>query len=694
MTATISDVLVSTTSPEFGSWSFDGPDAVSAVNDEDDNTQIYTPQAAHEQHFTLSSLGFPANLTSGGWLISVTIKLRGGAIILGTPNDITPLAEFTLTNGALTFEDALSDQAKTITLNVAYGVWVKKVGVRSGTGGRVPRIRTDVLYSPAPNAPTLVSPSGNVGSLTPTMQTSVNNPAGGDTVTHTDIEVRRVSDNALFWASGWQSGTSIGYAGSTLANGVEYKWRARHKNTYGAIATYSGFTNFTPVLSDPPVATLVSPIGGTSVGSLTPTLTLNFSDPNAGDVFSAYQLQVRRVSDQVLFWDPGQVATSQAQKDAKQASVVYGGTTLVAGTTYEWRARVQDDNSVWSNYTGWESFTPQTAPDAPTLTSPSGLVNTLTPTIQGTYNQGSGGSEAAFQYEVRQGTTTIYQSGDVATVIATGQAYGTDNPSDTPSTPPALAWGTSYSIRARSKDAAAAYSAWTSWQNFNTNAKPTTPGIVSPSGDVTGDTTPTLTWTYSDPDGDAQTVAEVELRKVSDDSVVTGYGPKELTQSTQTHDVTETLIDSPATEYKWRVRVKGLAGPGFSDWSSWATFTVATAPTVTVSSPTQDQVLGAPAHAIQWSLSGGSGTQQDYRVKVLAADQATVVHDTGVVAGTATSYALASGILKNGNTYYVQVIARDTLNQEAQSSLVRATTSWTPPATITGISVVAVGSQT
>jgi len=121
---------------------------------------------------------------------------------------------------------------------------------------------------------------------------------------------------------------------------------------------------------------------------------------------------------------------------------------------------------------------------------------------------------------------------------------------------------------------------------------------------------------------------------------------------------------------------------------------VATAPTVTVSSPTQDQVLGAPAHTIQWSLSGGSGTQQDYRVKVLASDQSTVVHDTGVVAGTATSYALASGILKNGNTYYVQVIARDTLNQEAQSSLVRVTTSWTPPATITGISVVAVGSQT
>lgn len=542
-------------------------------------------------------------------------------------------------------------------------------------------------YNQIPNAPTLTSPSGTVATLTPTF-TGTHNDPDGDSLSQVEIEVRRVSDNALMWSAVTVTGTfSIGYAGSTLVNGTQYKWRARTDDSSSGtnFGAWSSFTTFTPVTNNPPVATVVAPTGGAAVGSLTPTLQFSYYDVD-GNVQSGYQIQVRRSSDLTIFWDPGQVASSAT-------SVVYAGTTLVGGTTYEWRVRVQDSVGDWSLYTSWAQFQPQAIPNAPTLSSPSGLTNTLTPTIQGAYSQGGGGTESAFQYEIKQNEVTIYQSGDIATVIATGQAFGTNNPSDTPSTPPTLSWGTTYYIRARSKDNAAQYSSWMTWQEFHTNSAPTSPTNLSPDGSVTGDTTPDITWVHNDVDGDAQTQADIELRNVGTDAVVGAYGPLTLTQATLTHTVGTVLTASPATAYKYRIRTKGLAGAGFGAWSDWKTFTVATAPSVTVTVPTIAQVLLVPTLTATWSLSGGSGTQATYRVKMFEDDQVTVVYDSGILSGTNTTQDVGTTTFRNNQTYYVQVYLTDTLAQACQSDLIAISTSWTPPATITGISVVAVASQ-
>ncbi len=568
-------------------------------------------------------------------------------------------------------------------------------------GARATFARAEITYNRPPTAPTQTAPSGTISTLVPTFTGTHNDPdSTPDPMSAVEIEVRRVSDDALMWASGelTASGTSFSqvYAGSTLVSGTAYKWRARTKDNSGAsnaLGAWSGFVTFTPVINTAPTATIAAPATGAQVGTLTPTLTVNYSDPQS-DTFSAYQFQVRRQSDQVSFWDPGQVATTGAQQTAKAASVTYAGTALVSGTVYEVRARVKDSPGLWSDYTAWSAFTPAAAPNPPTGLTPTGLQNTLTPTVAGVYSQGLGGTESAFQYEVRQGTTTIYQSGDVATAIATGQAYGTNNPSDTPATPPALAWGTAYQIRARSKDNAATYSDWTAWQDFNTNAAPTTPTGMAPTGGaITSDQTPTLSWVHNDPDTppDAQTAVDVEMYDNTAAAYVTGYNPKTLAQATLTHDVTETLVNTH--QYQWRIRTKGLAGPGYGPYSAWQVFTVAAVPTCTLTDPTADEVFATPAQTVTWTFSGGSGTQQDYQVKVFASDQTTVVYDSGVQSGTAVTWNIPAGTLSNGQTYYVQAIVHDTLAQLGQSSKVRVTTSWTPPATITGLSASAVGSQ-
>lgn len=547
---------------------------------------------------------------------------------------------------------------------------------------RVTTLQSRLIYSIPPLAPTLLSPTGSIGTLQPLLETSPNNPANGDPVAQTYYEVRRVSDDAIMWQSGALNGTSATYGGTALQWGVQYRWRAMSVNTYGVSGPWSEWVTFTPAANNPPTVAAVAPSG--QIGTTTPTISWSYADPD-GDAQAAYQVQVRRQSDGVMMWDPG-TATGSA------SAVAYGGSTLAAGTTYEWRVRVQDARGAWSAYTGWTAFTPLTIPNPPILNSPSGLIRTLTPTISGSYQQGAGGAEAAYQYEIRRAGTTIYDSGPVTGAIATGQAYGTDNPSDTPSTPPALQWGTAYEIRARSRDVDNQWSGWSSWVQFATESPPTTPTGLVPTGNaVTGQTQPTLQWVHNDPDGDPQGQAEIELAVVGG-GYVTGYNPKALTQPTTSHQVTVALTASPATQYQWRVRTRATAPPGWSPWSGWATFTVATAPSVSVTSPAANGTVTAPALAVQWTMTGGSGTQATWRVRIYdAAEQ--VIYDTGTQSGSASSHTLPTGILRNGRQYAVRVDVTDTLAQAADSGLIWFSTAWTPPDPVCPVVVTPVGDQ-
>lgn len=570
-----------------------------------------------------------------------------------------------------------------------------------GSSFGVEYLAAQAFYNTPPNAPvSLVPASGAVRqSPVPVFQGTRSDPDAGDGLSGVQIEVRRVSDDVLMWLSSVIAATgstfSVAYAGSALAQDVTYKWRARTTDddiNFPLQGAWSAYRNFTVHTNLAPTATQVSPSPGAQVGTLTPTMTFSWTDPE-NDNIGSYQLEVRRVSDGVYFWQPAATNTSAAEKTARQASRVYAGTALVNNTAYEWRVRVTDSFGAQGAYTGWRQFTPKTVPNIPTAITPLGRQDLLTPQIQGVYNQGTGGTEAGFQYEIRQSGITIYQSGDVATVIGTGQPYGTNNPSDTPSSPPALTWGTSYQVRARSKDTAAAYSDWSDWQDFYTNSAPTTPTNLAPAGGaVLGNTTPTLTWQHNDPDGDAQTAVQIYLTDRSTGAYVTGYSPKTLTQAGQSHTVTVALAQ-PRT-YDWQVATRGLAGPGYSPFSAMASFSVANVPVVAVTDPLVGDTETAPGVHVGWSFSGGSGTQSTYRVKVFASDGVTVLSDSGNVSGAAIrDYTIPDGILRTGNDYYVQVIVVDTLAQTAQSTPILFHVLWTPPASITGLSAQAIGSQ-
>lgn len=109
---------------------------------------------------------------------------------------------------------------------------------------------------------------------------------------------------------------------------------------------------------------------------------------------------------------------------------------------------------------------------------------------------------------------------------------------------------------------------------------------------------------------------------------------------------------------------------------------------VTITAPVADAVLSNPQATVTWTFTGGSGTQNDYRVKVYESDQTTVRYDSGQVASAVQTITLpAAANLANNSSYYIEITLHDTSSPAriGVSAKRHVTTSWTPPATITGL---------
>lgn len=109
---------------------------------------------------------------------------------------------------------------------------------------------------------------------------------------------------------------------------------------------------------------------------------------------------------------------------------------------------------------------------------------------------------------------------------------------------------------------------------------------------------------------------------------------------------------------------------------------------VTLTAPLSGATVTNPSPTISWSLSGGSGVQNDYQIKVYRSDGITLQYDSGLIASASLSVALSTAAnLLNNSSYYVQVTIHDTSSpaQLGATSLTLFHTAWTPPATITGV---------
>lgn len=307
---------------------------------------------------------------------------------------------------------------------------------------------------------------------------------------------------------------------------------------------------------------------------------------SAYDYTSEVQLQVYRVDTGAMAYD-NLFSTTQAEKN--QGYFSRSPVTLAQGTTYRAKYRHRDSWGVYSEWSNEIEFTTSEIPDQPTTVSPLGkmdVVGDYSYIINYTHPNGLDCVARQIQLWNAEGTTKLDDSGEVANVnLASGSnislaEFHTD-----------LSWATAYKWRARTKDTANNWSAWSAFADINTNAQPGTPTEMFPADNAATEDR-TFTATAVDPDGDPVTRIQMELVKSDTNVLVTGY-PKELAVDSQTGAGTFTAPASDMainTNYKWRVRATDGLGGGFGAWSGYVFFRYAEVPSVSLLAPRAPRV--------------------------------------------------------------------------------------------------------
>lgn len=103
---------------------------------------------------------------------------------------------------------------------------------------------------------------------------------------------------------------------------------------------------------------------------------------------------------------------------------------------------------------------------------------------------------------------------------------------------------------------------------------------------------------------------------------------------------------------------------------------------VTITSPTEAQVVTNAAMTISWTFA--PGTQLNRRVRIYSTALLTgLVHDSGTLATASGSYTVPAGALANGTTYYLLVDITTTAGVPGQSDVRSFSTSFLPTVNVT-----------
>lgn len=192
------------------------------------------------------------------------------------------------------------------------------------------------------------------------------------------------------------------------------------------------------------------------------------------------------------------------------------------------------------------------------------------------------------------------------------------------------------------------------------NTAPNTPTLVDPTGgEIVSSTTPTLDWTHSDPDGDAQSA--YQLQYATNSAFSAGLVDTGTVVSATSAYTTAAL--TRGTTYYWRVKTRD-AGLLWSGWSATGSFKIASLPTATVTSPGTDTTAPlyydagsdtTPKFNPSWTFTcADGGTQTGASVKVYDAAGTTLLH-THAHSGSATSAQISGYAPTNGTKYQISV---------------------------------------
>jgi len=279
---------------------------------------------------------------------------------------------------------------------------------------------------------------------------------------------------------------------SRLTYSTIYYWHVRHQDNNGAWSAWSAETSFTTAPNQPPGPPTNSLPANLATGvSLTPTLqSSDFNDP--GDTHTASQWQITTVAGN---YDTSLVFDNVTYAPNLTSTVVPSG-PLSYSTTYYWRVRHQDGQSVWSEWSSLTSFTTAftdtTPPTAPVVTDDGASTTSLTE-LHATWTS-SDPESGIVDYQYAIGTTA--GGTDVLRWTSVGAS------TEVTRTGLTLTWGAAYYFSVKAKNGQGAWSSIGSSNGIQVTdaTSPSTPVVTDDGGSTTSTSQLHATWTSDDPE--------------------------------------------------------------------------------------------------------------------------------------------------------------------------------------------------
>lgn len=218
---------------------------------------------------------------------------------------------------------------------------------------------------------------------------------------------------------------------------------------YRAFATNEGGTAYgaqrtiNTAQTPPAQPTLLSPIGGIAVPTLTPTLDWTYNPGSANDTQYAYQLQLVRQSDSSVVYDTGKVVSSDTEIVLPEffdesPTESPGDDEMIWNETYQWRVKTWNQVDQEGPYSTYGLFKTSQRPEL-TVTFPTNnsTIVTNTPVIQWTFTDPEGTSQTAYRVIILNSSNVV--------LFDTGKTVGADNSQEIPQN--ILENGGSYTLR-------------------------------------------------------------------------------------------------------------------------------------------------------------------------------------------------------------------------------------------------------
>ncbi len=332
----------------------------------------------------------------------------------------------------------------------------------------------------------------------------------------------------------------------------------------------------------------------TGVGDTTPEFSAVFSDPDASDAGSYYQIQVNTNSSftGTVMWDSTQTSLSPTVPNGSRSQdISYAGSTLAIGTTYYWRIKFWDNSNkgiLESSWSATAQFTTNAQPTAPTdlycqgTTNPT-KVTTATPTLSAIFNDpdtaDNGTAYRILVIKMSNNETVWYPT---KTSLTTPVANGARS-EDIVYAGIALVPGELYYWKIEfwdNYDNEGLLSAWGQFRMQGVNK----PSLLLTNGSVSPDlvlTNPYFSAIYTDPNFDPASAYQIVVNTNSTFTGTTmwdsGKTAISLTSGNQSPNIqyNGTAFPRPKVTYYWRIKFWDIDDTE-SEWSDFAQFTYTT----------------------------------------------------------------------------------------------------------------------